>query len=62
MSTQPTKPITHYLQFEPYSRATALCGEPDPIIDLNPYDGVVDCPRCLELWRDLIASNPEDQS
>lgn len=53
--TKPERPegyeVTHFLQHSPPSSAVALCGETDPVVDLNPVNGDINCPDCLALWN-----------
>jgi hypothetical protein len=47
---------THYLSLE--SSKVALCGVPDPIIDLRPCNGEISCRECRELWPDATKRKP----
>lgn len=45
-----TDQITHYLQHKPFSWTRALCGTPNPVLDLKPVRGQITCAVCLDLW------------
>lgn len=42
--------VTHYLQHHPWSFRKALCGKPNPELDLTPVNGAITCQVCLDLW------------
>jgi hypothetical protein len=47
---------THYLSVE--SAKVALCGTPDPIVDLRPCNGQISCRECRKLWPDTSKRKP----
>jgi hypothetical protein len=43
--------VTHFLQAKPAACRVALCGRPDPALDLRPVAGDINCGDCRALWN-----------